>query len=93
MTIPSGIRTPGTYVDYNLDTQRTGLPLNPQKLLFITADRFQTDGQTLPVTIYDTSTADAALGVSSIAGQMMTAALAVNTQVNVQALGKGVPPA
>jgi len=38
MSIQAGIRTPGTYIGVNINTQRTGLPANTHKVLFITTD-------------------------------------------------------
>ena len=36
--IQAGIRTPGIYTGVNINTQRTGLPANTHKVLFVTAD-------------------------------------------------------
>ncbi|WP_448761475.1 hypothetical protein [Acinetobacter tandoii] len=85
MGIPSNYRTPGTYIDINLNAQRTGLPANLHKILFVTAD---TDSPNMPVDIYDKSGADAEFGSNSEAGRMITAAIKTNTKVDVQCLGK-----
>ena len=50
MSIQAGIRTPGMYTDVNINTQRTGLPANTHKVLFITADDKVMDQ---PIAIYD----------------------------------------
>lgn len=87
MPIPNGIRTPDTYIDVNLNAQRTGLPANVHKVLFITPDN-QPAEQTTPLNIYDKAGADAKFGANSIAGRMITAAVKVNRVVDVQCLGK-----
>lgn len=81
MSIPY-IKTPGTYIDVNTNTQRSGLPLNTQKVLFITTDTTSPD---MPETIYDKAAADAAFGNNSIASRMITAAVKTNRFVDVQA--------
>lgn len=81
MSIPY-IKTPGTYIDVNINTQRSGLPLNTQKLLFITTDETSPD---MPETVYDKAAADAAFGNNSIAGRMITAAIKTNRFVDAQA--------
>ncbi len=87
MPIPDGIRTPDTYIDVNLNAQRTGLPANVHKVLFITDDGTETQSAT-PLDIYDKASADAIYGQGSIAGRMITAAIKVNRVVSVQSLGK-----
>ncbi|WP_149931181.1 hypothetical protein [Acinetobacter soli] len=82
MSIPY-IKTPGTYIDVNTNTQRSGLPLNTQKVLFITTDTTSPD---MPETIYDKAAADKAFGNNSIAGRMITAAIKTNRFVDAQAL-------
>lgn len=81
MSIPY-IKTPGTYIDVNINTQRSGLPLNTQKVLFITTDTTSPD---MPETVYDKAAADAAFGNNSIAGRMITAAIKTNRFVDAQA--------
>lgn len=56
MSIPAGIKTPGVYTDVNINTLRTGLPANEQKVLFVTLDVLS--GQFTPVDVYDTAGAD-----------------------------------
>ncbi|WP_448761895.1 hypothetical protein [Acinetobacter tandoii] len=85
MPIQNGIKTPGVYTDVNINTQRTGLLANTQKVLFITND--EGDGS-MPVSIYDKAAADGAFGVNSEAGRMITAAIKTNRVVDVQCLGK-----
>ncbi|MFW1857914.1 hypothetical protein [Acinetobacter defluvii] len=87
MPIPNGIRTPDTYIDVNLNAQRTGLPANVHKVLFVTPDTQPTD-QATPLNIYDKAGADAKFGANSVAGRMITAAVKVNRVVDVQCLGK-----
>ena len=53
--VQSGIRTPGVYTAVNINTQRTGLIPNEQKVLFVTTDPKELDQ---PIAIYDTSDAD-----------------------------------
>lgn len=36
MSIPTGLRRPGVYTDINTNTQRSGLPDNRQRVLFVT---------------------------------------------------------
>lgn len=85
MTIQAGIKTPGTYMSVNINTQRTGLIANTQKVLFITLD---TNSPDMPISIYDKAAADAEFGANSEAGRMITAAIKTNRTVDVQCLGK-----
>ncbi len=91
MSIQKGIRTPGMYTDVNINTQRTGLPANTHKVLFITNDD-QPDDSSMPISIYDKSKADANFGVNSEAGRMITAAIKTNSLVDVQCLGSTITP-
>ena len=93
MPIPSGIRTPDTYIDVNLNAQRTGLPANVHKVLFVTNLPLELTPDapippSMPVNIYDKAGADVVFGHNSIAGRMITAAIKVNRTVDVQCLGK-----
>lgn len=94
MPIPNGIRTPDTYIDINLNAQRTGLPANVHKVLFVTFPvPIETTNEPLvppemPVSIYDKAQADSIFGKNSVAGRMITAAVKVNRIVDVQCLGK-----
>lgn len=85
MPIPNGIKTPGVYTAVNINTQRTGLLANTQRVLFITNDDGDSD---MPVSIYDKAAADDAFGENSEAGRMITAAIKTNRLVDVQSLGK-----
>ncbi|MDU2409601.1 MAG: hypothetical protein E7D55_15735, partial [Acinetobacter junii] len=89
MPIPN-LKTPGTYLDVNINTQRSGLPQNIQKVLFITTDDQQPIGENpiMPVSIYDKAQADNTFGENSVAGRMITAAIKTNRFVDVQCLGK-----
>lgn len=91
MPIPN-LKTPGTYLDVNINTQRSGLPQNIQKVLFITTDDQQPIGENpiMPVSIYDKAQADNTFGENSVAGRMITAAIKTNRVVDVQVLGKSV---
>ncbi|HFE9690986.1 phage tail protein [Acinetobacter baumannii] len=84
MSIPAGIKTPGVYTDVNINTLRTGLPANEQKVLFVTLDVLA--GQFTPVDVYDTAGADAKFGANSQAGRMIKAAVKTNRLVNAQAV-------
>lgn len=88
MSIPAGIKTPGVYTDVNINTLRTGLPANEQKVLFVTLDVLS--GQFTPVDVYDTAGADAKFGANSQAGRMIKAAVKTNRTVNVQAVALSV---
>lgn len=99
MPIPNGIRTPDTYIDINLNAQRTGLPANVHKVLFITNDPpkvdLPADYVNMPENVYDRAQADMIFGKDSEAGRMITAAVKVNRLVDVQCLGKSdqlLPP-
>ena len=84
MSIPP-LKTPGVYTEVNINTQRTGLIANTQKVLFITAD---SEGPDMPISIYDKAEADQAFGANSEVGRMITAAIKTNRTVDVQCLGK-----
>lgn len=66
MTIQD-IKTPGVYTEVNINTQRTGLLANTQKVLFITSDPFT---PAMPKAVYDKAEADINFGANSIAGRM-----------------------
>ncbi len=85
MTIAAGIRTPDTYVDVNLNTQRGGLVANTQRVLFVTGDP-PVEALAAPIPIYDKRSADVAFGADSVAGRMITAAIKTNRTVSVQAV-------
>ncbi len=88
MSIPAGIKTPGVYTDVNINTLRTGLPANEQKVLFVTLDVLS--GQFTPVDVYDTAGADAKFGANSQAGRMIKAAVKTYRLVNAQAIALAV---
>jgi len=93
MPIQKGIRTPGVYTDVNINTQRTGLPANTHKVLFITNDAqlLPESSETMPVSIYDKSQAERIFGDGekpSETGRMITAAIKTNRTADVQVLGK-----
>ena len=88
MPIPN-LKTPGTYLDVNINTQRTGLPANTHKVLFITNDE-QLETTAMPISIYDKAKADQIYGADSEVGRMITAAIKTNRVVDVQMLGKAV---
>ena len=90
MTIPSGLRRPDIYTDINTNTQRTGLPDNRQRVLFVTDDTLLDSNQALPVALYDKAKARAVFGASSTAERMITAALKTNTLVDVEAINQVV---
>lgn len=83
MTIPNGIRRPDVYTDINTSTQRSGLPDNRQRVLFVTED---TTGATSPIPIYDAAGAKASFGAGSQAVRMITAAIKTNNLVDVEAV-------
>ncbi|RXS92970.1 hypothetical protein [Acinetobacter junii] len=93
MPIPSNIRTPDTYIDINLNAERSGLPRNLHKVLFITEDEqlLLIDSEVMPVPIYDKT--DAEQKFSNQAGtteasKMITAAIKTNRTVGVECMGK-----
>ncbi len=88
MSITAGIKTPGVYTDVNINTLRTGLPANEQKVLFVTLDVLS--GQFTPVDVYDTAGADSKFGKNSQAGRMIKAAVKTNRLVNAQAIALAV---
>lgn len=83
MPIQKGIRTPGMYTDVNINTQRTGLPANTHKVLFVTPDA-AVEELTSPVNIYNRNEADESFGLNSVMGRMITAAIQTNRLVDVQ---------
>lgn len=87
-SIPSNLKTPGTYFQVNTNTQRTGLPANEQKVLFVTLDVLS--GQFIPVDVYDKASADTTFGTNSEAGRMITAAIKTNRVVDAQAVSLDV---
>ncbi|MDW5390533.1 phage tail protein, partial [Acinetobacter baumannii] len=71
-----------------INTLRTGLPANEQKVLFVTLDVLS--GQFTPVDVYDTAGADAKFGANSQAGRMIKAAVKTYRLVNAQAVALAV---
>lgn len=88
MSISANIKVPDVYTSVNINTQRTGLPLNDQRVLFVTEDVLSE--QFKPVDVYDKADADNKFGVNSQAGRMITAAVKTNRTVNVQAVALAV---
>lgn len=88
MPIPNGIKTPGVYTDVNINTLRTGLPANEQRVLFVTLDVLSEQFE--PVDVYDKADADTKFGPNSQAGRMITAAVKTNRLVNAQAVALAV---
>ena len=82
----SNVKTPGIYTDVNINTQRSGLLSNTQRVLFITQDN--AEAVTMPTDVYDTASADKLFGDTSQAGRMVKAAIKTFQTVDVQALGK-----
>lgn len=83
--IQSGIKTPDTYIDINLQAQRTGLPANIHKVLFVTDDA-TTDPMKTPIAVYDKATANVIFGDNSKTGRMITAAIKTNRVVDAEAI-------
>ena len=94
MTIPL-IKTPGQYFEVNTNTQRSGLPQNKHKILFITNDD-QPESTAMPISIYDKAQANTIFGGTALApaeaSRMITAAIKTNRVVDVQILGKPLAP-
>ncbi|WP_413190181.1 hypothetical protein [Psychrobacter sp. AT9] len=78
-------RMPGIYTAINTQTQRTGLPSQNHRIVFVTGDAA---APVNPTPVYDTATADSIIGTDSNAGRMMAAALTVSQGVRVDAMGK-----
>ncbi|VXA54678.1 conserved hypothetical protein [Acinetobacter proteolyticus] len=81
MTIPQ-IKTPGNYLEVNINTVRLGLPPNDHHVLFITTDPNATED--MPINLYDKAQADTIYGQNSQAGRMISAAIKTNRFVDVQ---------
>ena len=92
MTIQAGLRRPDVYTDINTNTQRTGLPNNRQRVLFVTNDNPLDSNQVLPVALYDKAKARAVFGASSTAERMITAALKTNSLVDAEVIVLLPPP-
>ena len=88
MSISANIKVPDVYTSVNINTQRTGLPLNDQRVLFVTLDVLSE--QFTPVDVYDKADADTKFGANSQAGRMITAAVKTNRTVSVQAVALAV---
>jgi len=81
--IQAGIRTPGVYTGVNINTQRTGLPANEHKVLFVTKD---SKTMTVPVAIYDEADAKTKIAEESDVAKMITAAIKSNRLVDAHAM-------
>lgn len=79
------MKTPGIYTDINTQTQRTGLPNQNHRIVFVTGD---TSAPTVPTPIYDTASANVVSGDNSNAGRMIAAALSISQGVRVETVGK-----
>ncbi len=82
------MKTPGIYTDINTQTQRTGLPTQDHRIVFVTGDAAAPKN---PTPIYDTATANVVSGDNSNAGRMIAAALSVSQGVRVETVGKSQP--
>ena len=80
----SNIKTPNIYTDVNINTQRSGLLSNTQRVLFITQD--DAEEVTMPTDVYDTASADELFGDTSQAGRMVKAAIKTYRTVDIQAM-------
>lgn len=79
----AGIKTPGIYTDVNINTQRTGLPANAHKVLFVTDD---VKVMAQPVAIYDEADADSKIAAGSAVTKMIKAAVKTNRLVDAYAI-------
>ena len=81
------VRTPGIYTEVNTNTQRTGLAGQNHKIVIVTND-VPPSPITIPIAIYDKTTANSKFGLNSEAGRMMDAMVQLSQGVNVEGLGK-----
>ena len=86
-SIPSGIRKPGDYLEFNTSNAINGLPADVQNVLIV--GQMLATGSVAPNTlqnIYSTSQAAVFFGAGSIAHLMCVAALTANNLINLQAI-------
>lgn len=100
-TIPSSIRKPGKYFEFNTRMATRTLPGNPQTLLIIGLMLSSAQASPLtPIDIYDDAAAAVAFGAGSLAHIMAKAAIEANPYLQLQVMGieevlrvkKPVPP-
>ena len=73
--IPSSIRKPGKYFEFNTTNAVRTLAANSQKMLIIAQKAEDSDAPLVPVQIYDDATACALFGYGSQAQLMVQAAI------------------
>lgn len=85
-------RRPDTYTSINTNTQRTGLPSQSHKIVFLTSDTLGANAPAtateVPVAVYDSAGADKAMGIesgatTSIASRMVDTALKVSQHIRI----------
>lgn len=86
-TIPSGIRKPGAYIEFNTALAVRTLPANAQRLcLLVPLLPTGTATALTPVQVYDADTAQA-LFASTLAASMVKAAIAANRHLDLSCVG------
>ncbi|HHR6347974.1 TPA: phage tail protein, partial [Providencia alcalifaciens] len=87
-TIPSSIRKPGKYFEFNTRMATRTLPGNPQTLLIIGLMLSSAQASPLtPIDIYDDAAAAVAFGAGSLAHIMAKAAIEANPYLQLQVMG------
>ncbi|CDL80187.1 phage tail sheath C-terminal domain-containing protein [Xenorhabdus cabanillasii] len=93
-TIPSSIRKPGKYLEFNTRMATRTLPGNPQRVLIIAP--MGTDAlaaELTPLDIYSDNEAARQFGAGSLAHLMARAAIQANSYLQLQVIGLKTAPA
>ncbi|KLU15429.1 phage tail sheath C-terminal domain-containing protein [Xenorhabdus griffiniae] len=87
-TIPSSIRKPGKYFEFNTRMATRTLPGNPQRVLIIAPMGAQAQAAALtPLDIYSDNEAARQFGAGSLAHLMARAAIQANSYLQLQVIG------
>lgn len=88
--IPSSLRKPGKYFEFNTTNAVRTLAANGQRMLIVAQKAEDSDAPLAPVQIYDDATAGALFGYGSQAHRMARAAIRANAYLDLSVLP--VPP-
>lgn len=86
--IPSSIRNPGVYTEYNAKGAVTALPVNPQKVLIVAPQTTELETPfSKPTAIFSDVEAEKVFGAGSVAHLMVRKALQNNANIRLTVIG------
>ncbi len=86
-TIPSSIRVPGRYIEFNTKLAVRGLPTNAQQVLIVAPMLTGTQAPLTPVMLFSDTEAAELFGAGSFAHRMTRQAIRNNQYINLSVIG------